>query len=283
MVQHRHQQAYELVPDAGEAGVWRAGPDDGVPLVLVHGIRLSARMWGPHVARLAPRFRVTAPDLPGHGALSERRFSLEEAVERVDAAVAEATAATGRRPLLAGTSLGGYVALAYGAEHPERVAALLVNGATSRPDRLTRAVYRTAARATAALGPERADRFNAWVLRHRLPPESHRAVMAGGMALRSVTDVVRDLTRRDFLAVAARCRAPLLLVNGRDDRLFRSQERAFLRAAGRASPYVRLFHVDGPHILALTDPAAFARVLLIGYEHLSRAVPEAFALPGEAA
>ncbi|MEU7164760.1 alpha/beta hydrolase [Streptomyces morookaense] len=263
----------------GLPGIWTAGPDDAPPLVLVHGIWLSARMWDPHAARLAPRFRVTAPDLPAHGALQGEQFTLEDAVARVDAAVAEASAATGRRPLVAGTSLGGYVALAYGAAHPGRIAALLVHGATARPEGFTGRVYRTAARAFEALGPERAARLADRGLRRQLPPESYRAAVSGGLAVRAFSAVVADLTRRDFLAVAAHVRVPVLLVNSRSDPLFRAQEKTFLRVVRESGGHVRLCHVKGHHVLPAGDPGAFARVLERGHRHLSEAVPAVFERP----
>lgn len=266
-----------LAPVSGRPGIWAAGPADGIPLVLVHGIRVSARMWDPHARRLTPRFRVTAPDLPAHGSQHDRPFSLEEAVERVALAVDEATLATGRRPLVAGGSLGGYVALAYGAAHPERAAAVLVQGATAHPDRLTGLVYRSIARAIWGLGPERAARLDDRALRRRLPPDSYRAVMAGGLTLHAFVEVVEDLTRRDFLNVAGRCRLPVLFVNGLGDRLFRAQERDFLGAVRASGGYARLFHVRGPHDMSISDPEAFARIVERGYDLLSAARPDAFA------
>lgn len=268
-----------LGPAPARPGIWTAGPAEGVPLVLVHGIRLSARMWAPHARRLAPRFRITAPDLPGHGTLRDRPFSLEEAVERVELAVREAALATGRRPLVAGASLGGYVALAHGAAHPATAAAVLVQGSTARPDRFTGRIYRGAARAVGALGPARAARLGDRVFRRRLPAESHEAVMGGGLAMHAFAEVVEDLTRRDFLDVAGRCRPPVLFVNGLGDPLFRAQEKQFVAAVRAGGGYARLFHVRGPHTMSLSDPAAFARILERGYGLLSDAHPEAFAPP----
>ncbi|MEU8433820.1 alpha/beta hydrolase [Streptomyces sp. NPDC029216] len=266
-----------LIPAPGRPGIWTAGAAGGIPLVLVHGIRLSAQMWAPHARRLAPRFRITAPDLPGHGTRRDRPFTLEEAVERVGLAVDEATLATGRRPLVAGASLGGYTALAYGAAHPDTAAALLVQGATAQPDRCVGRLYRAVARAIGALGPDRAAGMNDWALRRRLPAESYEAVMAGGLAMPAFAEAVQDLTRRDFLDVTGRCRLPVLFVNGRGDRLFRTHEREFAAAARSADAgYARLFHVPGPHIMSLTDPAGFTRILERGYELLSHARPEAF-------
>src|SRR5690242_824168 len=39
----------------------------GPPLVLVHDVLVSHLEWGNVIERLAPRFRVIAPDLPGFG------------------------------------------------------------------------------------------------------------------------------------------------------------------------------------------------------------------------
>ncbi|MEU3007298.1 alpha/beta hydrolase [Streptomyces sp. NPDC007020] len=265
----------------GRPGIWTAGPDEGIPLVLVHGIRVSARMWDPHARILAPRFRITAPDLPGHGTQRDRPFSLEEAVARVGLAVEESALATGRRPLVVGASLGGYVTLAYGAAHPDHAAAVLVQGATARPDRLTGWVYRTAARAIWGLGPARAARLNDRALRHRLPPESYQAIMDGGLTMHAFVEVVEDLTRRDFLNVADRTRLPVLFVNGLGDRLFRAQEKEFVAAVRSGGGYARLFHVRGPHDMSISDPAAFTRIVERGYALLSDARPDAFSLPRE--
>ncbi|MFI1068215.1 alpha/beta fold hydrolase [Streptomyces spororaveus] len=270
-------RATGLTPATGRPGIWTAGPAGGSPLVLVHGIRLSARMWDPHTRRLIPRFRITAPDLPGHGTRREGPFSLEDAVAQVGAAVQEATLATGRPPLVAGASLGGYVALAYGAAHPDTAAAVLVQGSTARPDRFTGRVYRTAARTLTALGPARAARLNDRALRRRLPPESYAAVMDGGLAMQAFAEAVEDLTRRDFLDIARRCRLSVLFVNGRQDPLFRAQEKEFVTAVRAGGGHARLVHVHGPHTLSISDPAAFTRILERGHQLLRTAHPEAFA------
>ncbi|GGP97699.1 alpha/beta fold hydrolase [Streptomyces roseolilacinus] len=270
-----------LAPVAGRPGIWAAGPDEGAPLVLVHGIRVSARMWDPHTRRLTPRFRITAPDLAGHGTQRDRPFSLEEAVAQVGLAVEEAALATGRPPLVVGASLGGYVALAYGAAHPDHAAAVLVQGSTARPDSLTGRVYRTAARAIWGLGPARAARLNDRALKRRLPRESYEAVMGGGLTMHAFVEVVEDLTRRDFLTVAGRARLPVLFVNGRGDRLFRAHEREFVDAVRSGGGYSRLFHVNGPHDMSISDPAAFTRIVERGHALLSEARPEAFSPRGE--
>ena len=43
-------------------------PSDLAAVVLVHGATLNGRSWDPVRRLVDPRFRVLAPDLPGHGA-----------------------------------------------------------------------------------------------------------------------------------------------------------------------------------------------------------------------
>ena len=81
----------------------------GPAIVLVHGSPGTARAWQRVAERLAARFRVIAPNLPGYGgssAGSERGDSSHAA-----AAVGALTAALGAPRVLVGYSYGGVVAL----------------------------------------------------------------------------------------------------------------------------------------------------------------------------
>ncbi len=47
--------------------VWTVGPEDGVPLLLVHGNLVSGGWWRYVAASLPDDVRVVAPDLRGFG------------------------------------------------------------------------------------------------------------------------------------------------------------------------------------------------------------------------
>jgi pimeloyl-ACP methyl ester carboxylesterase len=89
---------------------YRAGAGD--PLVLLHGIGHTWRGWKPMLPLLEERFDVLAVDMPGFGhspplpeGVTPSPEGLADAVERaLDEAGFDA-------PLLAGNSLGGWVAL----------------------------------------------------------------------------------------------------------------------------------------------------------------------------
>ncbi|MEU6483875.1 alpha/beta hydrolase, partial [Streptomyces sp. NPDC046887] len=214
-------------------------------------------------------FRVTACDLPGHGALAGQRFTLEEAVERVGAALAEAERPTGRPAVLAGMSLGGYVALAAAVRHPELTAGLLLNNCTAQPRGGAARWYGRAGRLVRRAGEEWPARLNAALFRAMLPAESSAAVLSGGFSMAGFADAVEELPRHDFLALAGRCSVPLLIANSRADRLFRSDEYRFLAAAREAGSPASLVHIGGSHLAALTDPETFTRVLRAGCERLT--------------
>ncbi|GAA2260280.1 alpha/beta hydrolase [Streptomyces atrovirens] len=230
-------------------------------VVMVHGIRVSSSMWLPHARRLTPGFRVSAPDLPGHGALRGRAFTLAAAVEALDAAVTEAHTATGRRPLVVGMSLGGFVAMAHAVARPEQVRGLLVCGSTARPRGWKALVYTAAARVDERRSEERSAEANARLFRRHTAPECAEAVIAGGFARHAFGEAVRELCRVDFLDLAARLRTPTRFVNGRRDLLFRLEEKAFLRAVRGGGTTAHLAHAPGHHLFPLQDPDAFVALL----------------------
>jgi pimeloyl-ACP methyl ester carboxylesterase len=230
-------------------------------VVLVHGIRLSSSMWLPHARRLSPDFRVSAPDLPGHGTLQDRAFTLAAAVEAVDVAVAETHAATGRRPLVVGMSLGGYVALAHAATRPQHVRGLLLCGSTAQPRGWKALAYTAAARIDEHRSEERSAALNARLFRRHTAPECAEAVIAGGFARRAFGEAVQELRRVDFLRLAARLRTPTRFVNGSRDLLFRLEERAFLTAVRSTGAPAHLAHVPGGHLFPLQAPDAFTDLI----------------------
>ncbi|WP_431945516.1 alpha/beta fold hydrolase [Actinacidiphila sp. bgisy167] len=227
-------------------------------VVMLHGIRVSSSMWLPHARRLAPAFRVSTPDLPGHGALRGRTFTLAAAVEALDPVVAEAHAVTGRRPLVVGMSLGGFVAMAHAALCPEHVHGLLVCGSTARPRGWKALAYTAAARIDELRSEERSTEVNARLFRRHATPECAEAVIAGGFARHAFGEAVRELRRVDFLDLAARLRTPTRFVNGRRDLLFRLEEQTYVRAVRGGGTTAHLSHAPGDHLFPLQDPDAFA-------------------------
>jgi 3-oxoadipate enol-lactonase len=96
----------------------------GLPLILIHGLGGSTAMWQKVVDPLSERFRVISYDLRGLGRSETPTppYSLAMLVGDLhDLAKSLALESFA----LVGHSLGGAIALAYAAEHPELVRALV--------------------------------------------------------------------------------------------------------------------------------------------------------------
>ena len=100
----------------------------GAPLVLLHGVSLSAAVWAPLFGRL-PQFRLLAVDLPGHGLsdpASFRRGRVREHASRLLDDLLDASELD-RAPVI-GHSLGGMFALWHLAAGAERISELVAMG-----------------------------------------------------------------------------------------------------------------------------------------------------------
>jgi pimeloyl-ACP methyl ester carboxylesterase len=100
------------------------------PLVFIHGSGDSGRIWRLQVEQLANAFAI---DLPGHGARADT-LPAEVSVQDYARAVHEIiTSELGlQRPIIAGHSLGGAIALQMGLEYGEELGGLILIGTGAR-------------------------------------------------------------------------------------------------------------------------------------------------------
>ncbi|MGB7744583.1 MAG: alpha/beta fold hydrolase, partial [Terracidiphilus sp.] len=103
------------------------GPKDGPPVVLIHGLGSNAEDW----RNLAPYFvsagfRVYIPDLPGYGR-SQKPTGFSYSIHDEAAVVVEFLDAMELKQVdLGGWSMGGWIVQLVAADHPERVARLML-------------------------------------------------------------------------------------------------------------------------------------------------------------
>ncbi len=221
-----------------------------VPVVFVHGIRLSSAAWTDQVEHVES---AAAIDLPGHGRRRGERFTLSLAVQAVVDAIDE-------RALVVGHSLGGYVAIAAAARHPERVAGLVVAGSTYVPGRTLETPFRLAHRLFRRF-PDQGERISQWQFRSALPRPLANAVISAGVATEVIPDVAAAFADFDVLGELSRYPGPTWLINGSRDH-FRRHERRFLAACadgrlltvGRAGHYLPM--TRGPEFSRLVSDAA---------------------------
>lgn len=101
------------------------GHSNKPPLVLVHGNAASAEWWRFIAPILADDYHVIAPDLAGMGDSEHTGHYERERYAQQVMAVADALA-PGRKPLIVGHSLGGFVTIMAGSAYGERLAGIIV-------------------------------------------------------------------------------------------------------------------------------------------------------------
>ena len=220
-------------------------------IVFLHGTRLSAGQWAPQVTALQQEFDCLALDLPGHGARLDEPFSLAGAAASVADSIASVP---GGRAIVVGLSLGGYVAMDLAARWPDRVAGLVLAGATAEPVGPRALPYHALALALTTLPPTALDRLNAWFFRARYPPSIAGPIIAGGFAFRTGGEAVRAIIGERFRPRLARYPGRTLILNGEFDLLFRLSERSFAEVA--ADPR-RVVLRRATHLTNLDQPEAF--------------------------
>jgi pimeloyl-ACP methyl ester carboxylesterase len=237
--------------DAGTATYDVAGPVDAPAIVFVHGTRLTRAAWAPQLGALSDTYRVIALDLPGHGVLADRDFTVASAADEVARVVAEAA---GGRAVIVGLSLGGYVAMELAARDPDRVRGLVLSGASQEPVGLLATPYLALARALEWFDGPALDALNTWFFRTRFPPAIAEPIVAGGFYSAGGAAALRDITGQRFASRLATYEGPVLILNGALDVLFRLGAGRFAKAAHD----VRRVRLGGAtHLANLDRPDAF--------------------------
>lgn len=231
------------------------------PVILIHGLRTSATLWRHQVEQLEVRgIPTSAIDLPGHGRRMSERFTLEAAYASISTAVDAAHESSGEKPYLVGFSLGGYLAIEWVARNPGRVAGLLAAACGTDPGRIVLGGWRMLARIIHRF-PDRGLALNNRAVRLFVPEPGATDVIAGGVALEVMDDVLVALRRiRPSRALPA-VDVPVLLVNGAFDHI-----RLHDRRMAAATPRARVVTVPrATHMVTVIAPDVFLRHLLEGY------------------
>lgn len=255
--------------------------DIPLPLVLLHGFTGDATTWSDLIPHLDPHRPTCAIDLVGHGQSDApddpRAYSMDAAVASVLAAAS--AAGIGRAHWL-GYSMGGRVALNLALAAPERVASLLLIGASPGIDDPAARAARAAEDAALAdfietagleafverwmaqpffasqarlVGPERLARARAQRLRN------HPLALA--LTLRGMgTGTMEPLGER-----LREIHAPVLIVAGEADAKFRAIAEAMRTRLPRAEVHItpsagHAVQVEAPEDLGAAVRAFLARV-----------------------
>ncbi len=241
----------------------------GSPVVLLHAYPCDHTMWDAQARALVEAgYRVLRPDLPGFGTspLPDAAPSLAVMADEVFAAL---DALEVESFVLAGLSLGGYVAMQMLRQRPERVLALaLVDTKATADAEPARAVREETAKKALAAGSLRpmAEGMLGGLLgetTRRTRPEvvevvtgwiSHASAQSAAWAMRAMAG------RPDSLATLAAFDAPAVVIAGDEDTLAPAPEQELMV---EALPQGRLVMIAGSgHLSSVERPAAVTDALL---------------------
>lgn len=237
---------------------------DRVPVLWIHGFPLNNTMWDPQISGLADVARSIAPDLRGSGmseptATTPYTMSLfaEDCLRLLDYLDAEGPV------VVAGLSMGGYVALEVCRRAPERVLGLILAATKATPDSDAAKKARDASAQVAENegvrpviegllpkllaprtyrdDPELVDYLQSMML--STTPEGMVGALA---AMRDRPDSTTDLPEFEM---------PALVIHGKDDQLIPTSE---AKAMVLALPSAELVLVSNAgHMVNLEQPEVF--------------------------
>lgn len=246
------------------------GPD----VVLIHGWGSHGGVWTETARELAKDFRVTVPDLPGHGRshdFAPDAFTPEIMAEQIQHQLSGPA-------MWVGWSMGGLVALAAAQQLSRAVSGFVLVNATPKyvqspdwPHAMPLSVLEQFAQNLEQDYAGTIERFltlqtaddDRAVLRHLREIFRHGEPVTA--ALRAGLRLLKEEDRRDVLGGIA---APALVIQGERDRLVPMGAARFL---AEHLPQARLAPVPGAgHAPFLSHPAAFLEELM-GFIHRGEA------------
>lgn len=240
------------------------GPAGGQPVVLVHGLGVSAEEW----AKLAPYlvragYRVYMPDLPGYGR-SQKPADFSYSLHDEAVMVAGFLDALGlQRVDLGGWSMGGGIVQHVAFDHPERIRKLILFdavGLTELPQFDTR-----------LFTPENADQLfqlETLLSPHpvKLPGFIARDVLKqsrrnGWVVQRAIASMLTGKDATD--AILPQLKMPVLIVWGSEDRIFPISQAETMH---RLVPQSELDIVPGCGHLAPKECTAQVGPMVVAFE-----------------
>jgi pimeloyl-ACP methyl ester carboxylesterase len=244
------------------------GYDDvgsGLPVVFVHGFPHNRTLWSPQVNALVDRARCIAPDLRGFGETTAAApFTMDQYADDIAALMDVARV---DRAVIAGLSMGGYVAFAFWRRHRERVRALVLSdtraGADSGEGRRKRKemIALVRERGSGAVADAMIGGMVGKSTREKSPEigDAAHSMMASAPVDGVVGALQAMMERPDSTPTLPTIDVPTLVVAGEEDALIPVSEARALNAAIRGS---RLEVIAGAgHVSNMERPAAFNHVL----------------------
>jgi 3-oxoadipate enol-lactonase len=201
------------------------GRDFQEVMLLVHGFPLNRQMWGAQLTGLSGELRVVAPDLRGQGdsQVVPGPYTMDQHADDLAALLDHLGI---ERVIVAGMSMGGYVAFSFWRRYPERLRALALLDTRAEPDSPEGKANREAS--AVKVRQTGAEALARDMMPRLMAPENlDNATLAGRalaiMAVQPVEGIVGALLgmrdREDSRPILPTIRVPVLTIAGEKDQI----------------------------------------------------------------
>lgn len=234
----------------------------GIPLLLIHGFPHDRSLWRPQTEGLQDVAQLIAPDLRGFGGSEDPPGAMSMETYAADLKALLVTLGV-TQVVVCGLSMGGYIALAFLADHPDMVKGLILcntrAGADSEKAREGReaTARRVEAEGLEGLAGEMLPKMltDATIVGRPDLSASVKAMMAGQRPV-GVAAALRGMaTRPDRTPLLGSIKVPTLVITSSADTLIPPTESEAMAAAIPGSKLVVI--PDAAHLSNVEDPEAF--------------------------
>ncbi|MBL7717833.1 MAG: alpha/beta hydrolase [Flavipsychrobacter sp.] len=238
----------------------------GPALVLIHGFPENGGLWGRVVPLLENDFTVIVPDLPGTGnsTLGTAGASMEDMADGIKMLLENVGLS---RAVIAGHSMGGYVALAFADRYPDMLAGLALVHSTASADNDDKKETRRKSIALITKGGK--EPFIKQMIPNLFAPtfrEAHPSVIEEqvkrGMELEADSMVAfyeAMMNRPDRTDLLEKATFPVQFIIGKEDALVPA-EVALAQSRMASRNFVSLYSNTG-HMSMIEQPSSLARDL----------------------
>lgn len=270
LMRRRARLVRKTVTVDGRTWPYLEGGDPSKPvLVMVHGFGADKDHWTFYAPWMTRDYHLIAPDLPGFGE-NDRDGELPFDVTSQAARLKAFLDALGiERPHLGGNSMGGWIALRFAIDYPDRLRTLtLMNNAGilgANESELQKLAADRDYNPLVLASLEDADRLIAFVVRKPtyVPARLKPVIYADALRHRDLLDkifwvIADEMEEKPLNDELGKVRVPTLIIWGRHDKLIDVSCVAVLEA-GIAGSRSHIFeHVA--HVPMIEDPKATAEV-----------------------
>lgn len=237
----------------------------GTPIVLLHPFPTDKDLWQPQREGLQKHFRVITLDLLGFGEAAPvdgKAISMSEYAAQVKELMDQLHL---QKAIIGGESMGGYVALAFLKNYPERVSGLILADTQAIAD----SEEARAKRESSALDilKNGTSGFNTAFLPKALSQQAHehtKIYLKSIMDKQSSTAMASALRgmgqREDLSSVLAKTSLPVLIISGSDDVVISPKQSDAMHALASNS---KLVMIEGAgHLASLERPDSWNKAVV---------------------